>query len=562
MARLFVTDINLNKNELQNARIQGLTNAPSAPVTGQIYYNTAENVMYYYNGLSSPNGPWMPMSGSTEVIQDVIASTVVGGTGLTETYNDTAGKLTIDLDNTAVTAGNYGSGTKIPTFTVDAQGRITAAGEADVATTLNMLGDSTAGSINILNESFRIMGEEGIDVAIAEHLGVDTFKISAEDATSSNKGIASFDSTDFTVTTGNVVLNAERVEDIAGNLISGGTGIDVTYTDGSGTLSVDIDSTVTTNSGTQTLTNKKLDTGTSLGANLDAAGKLITNLGSPINSGDAANKAYVDAVSEGLHIHEAADVYVSQNVTIATDLEAGDVVDGVTLVAGMRLLVNGQTTLSENGIYVVQTTGGPLRATDFDTAAEVDSGDFIFVSSGDVYAKTGWVQTLKPATIGVSSISFTQFSGAGTYLAGAGLTLNGSVFSADVTPTSGNPSLINTGGAIEVKVNTADGLEVTASGLGINNGTGIVFDGTGKVTLDSSNGYGVRKLAYSVGDGTSLSYVINHGLVTRDITVHVYQNGTPYAQVETDVEHTDSNNITLRFTQAPETDQYRVVIVG
>jgi hypothetical protein len=310
MARLFVTGINLNKNELQNARIQNLSTAPSSPVAGQIYFDTTTAVLYFYNGTE-----WVPASGSTEVIQDVIGSSVSGGTGLTATYNDTSGITTLDLDNTTVTAGSYTTtAAKTSSFTVDAQGRLTAASEQDIqiatsqVTGLSEFIDDTVGD----SLSGLVKEGEGIDVVYDDNAG--TLTISAEDATSSNKGIASFDSTDFTVTSGAVTVNVDRVEDIVGNLVLGGTGIDATYNDGAGTLSIDIDSTVTTNDGTQTLTNKTLGSNTSLSSSLNANNNTITNLPAPINASDAATKGYVDSVAEGLHIHEAVHAATTANL--------------------------------------------------------------------------------------------------------------------------------------------------------------------------------------------------------------------------------------------------------
>ena len=607
MARLFVTGINLNKNELQNARIQNLSSAPSSPVAGQIYFNTSTNVLYFYNGTD-----WVPASGSTEVIQDIIGSSVIGGTGLTATYNDTSGETTIDLDNTAVTHGSYGgSASKTVSFTVDQQGRLTAASDADISITASQVSDFTEATQDIMGSS---LGEgEGIDIQYNDGAGI--VVISGEDASDTNKGIASFSSTDFVVTSGNVTLNSESIQDKVGAMVTGntetgitvtyqdsdgtidfevadqftshstsdlsegtnlyytaervqdeisttvvaGTGLDSTYNDGAGTFTIDIDSTVTTNSGSQTLTNKTLGSGTALGANLDAGSNKITNLGTPTNSTDAATKAYVDAVSEGLHVHAAARVYSSANIDLSTALEAGDTLDGITLVAGDRVLVNGQSTQSQNGIYVVQASGAAVRAADFDTAAEISSGDFIFVSAGTSYGNTGWVQTNSPATIGTDAISFTQFSGAGTYTAGAGLTLTGTVFSADVTPTSGNASLINSGGAIEVKTDTSRGLSVDTNGLGINAGTGLTFSSG---ALAFASGYGVRKYATSIGDGSATSYTVTHNLSTKDLTVQVYDNSSPYAQVEADVEHSTTSTVTIKFAAAPTSNQYRVVVVG
>ena len=109
-------------------------------------------------------------SGAIDLDSEVI--TFVGDTGITTVAS--GNNLTIDLDNTAVTAGSYGSTTQIPTFTVDAQGRLTAAGTTALATTLNITGDSGSDGIALLSETLDFSGLTGITTQVtANNVNID-----------------------------------------------------------------------------------------------------------------------------------------------------------------------------------------------------------------------------------------------------------------------------------------------------------------------------------------------------------------------------------------------------
>jgi hypothetical protein len=147
-----------------------------------------------------------------------------------------------------------------------------------------------------------------------------------------------------------------------------------------------------------------------------------------VDTDEISTVAYVNATAEGLHVHTSVAVATVANIADLASPPA--TIDGVTLTEGMRVLVKDQTDLSENGIYVVDT-GALVRADDHDTATEVRSGDFVFVTGGDTQASTGFVQVNDVTTLDTDPIEWTQFIGAGTFTAGTGLDLNGNVFSLD-----------------------------------------------------------------------------------------------------------------------------------
>ena len=151
----------------------------------------------------------------------------------------------------------------------------------------------------------------------------------------------------------------------------------------------------------------------------------------PTDDAHAATKGYVDAARSGLDVKQSVRAATTVAVLLASGLENGDTIDGVTLATGDRVLVKNQSTASENGIYVVQSTGAAVRATDFDGTGEVSGGAFTFVEEGTANADSGWVVTSDGAiTVGTDAIDFAQFSGAGQITAGDGLTKSGSTINA------------------------------------------------------------------------------------------------------------------------------------
>ena len=228
----------------------------------------------------------------------------------------------------------------------------------------------------------------------------------------------------------------------------------------------------------------------------------------PSNINDAASKSYVDATANGLDVKNSVRAATTAAGTLASDFANGDAIDGVTLATNDRILIKDQADGSENGIYTVNASGAPTRATDFDADSEVTAGAFTFVEEGTTNGDTGHVlSTNGSITVGSTSLTFTQFSGAGLLTAGTGLTKSGNTLNA----VGGNGIVANandlavdlatdtalafSGGKLDVTIDLADSTNDVTGTLAIGNG------GTGATSLDDIVA-GSNKLTVTNGTGT------------------------------------------------------------
>ena len=595
MAKQFLTGLDLNKNELLNARIQNLSSAPSSPVAGQIYYNTTDQTLRYYDGTGSA---WVSLAiggsvsdaisaaidaldtddieeGSNNLYYtDARVDTYVSGSMSTDDLSEGSTNLYFTDERAQDAIGNAitgGTQTNISVTYDDASNTYSFVAENGVAD--SDTDDLSEGSTNLYYTDARARGAVSSgDDYIAYNSGTGVFTLDTANA-------ATVAYVDQEVSDVNNTINGLTTTDIS-------EGSNLYYTDARARLAVGSgDDTLSYNSSTGVFT---------------------------ANTSTLALKSYVDsqvqASAQGLDVKQSVRVATTGNIT----LSGTQTIDGVSLSAGDRVLVKNQTTGSENGLYVVVDGGSWTRAEDADSDSEVTAGLFTFVTEGTSYADTGWViSTNDDITVGTTAITFTQFSGAGVISAGDGLVQNGTVFdivgtadritvnsdSIDIAATYVGQSTITTVGTITTGTWNGTTIDVSYGGTGVTslasgeyvlgNGTGglttsatipvadlsgtlaVTQGGTGATTaagarsnLGATTKYAASNAELTPSSG-SVTWTVSHNLNTADTVVSV-RDLSDDSVVEVDVTHTDANTITLVWNSAATVaaNSYRVVVIG
>ena len=321
------------------------------------------------------------------------------------------------------------------------------------------------------------------------------------------------------------------------------------------------------------------------------ASKLVKRDGSgnakvatPTDAAHIATKGYVDAARQGLDVKQSVRAATVGAINISADLEAGDLIDGVTLVAGDRVLVKDQSTATENGIYVAVASGAASRSSDANGTAdtgELKPGTFTFVEEGTVNSDKGFVvSTNGTITIGSTSIAWTQFSGAGSFTAGDGLSQSGNTINVNVTS---NRTAI-TADAIDISANYVGQSSITTLGTittGVWNGTDVAVADGGTGASDATTArtnLGIKTTAGAAttsaatlarvaaqgntahSSGTSTTAVV-HNFNTTDVIVQVYEVATGETVVG-DVNRTNADTVTVVLLGNHSANAFRIVVTA
>ena len=315
-----------------------------------------------------------------------------------------------------------------------------------ISTTLNISDGSDTDVVSLISDTLVFDAPNGS--AISTAVSDNNVEIDVATATTSVKGVASFDSGDFTVSSGAVSIKSSGVSN--GQLVndsitigSDSIALGGSRTDINGLTSLDVD-------------NLTLDGNTvsaSGALTLSPSGTNAVNVpsGYKDRSGFGTNslvtKEYVDALKQSLDIKDSVRVATTTNLAATYDNGAGTLtnggtnaalsIDGVSLAQGNRVLVKNQSSAAQNGIYVVTTVGDGstawllTRADDANTSTEISGGAFTFVEEGTVGGDNGFVFTHNGnPTLGTTALTVSQFSGAGQITAGTGLTKSGNTINA------------------------------------------------------------------------------------------------------------------------------------
>lgn len=242
----------------------------------------------------------------------------------------------------------------------------------------------------------------------------------------------------------------------------------------------------------------------------------LTSLAAGTAASDAVNKGQMDAALEGLKPKAAVRVATTANITIATALNSGDVIDGITLANGDRVLVKDQTAAEQNGIYVVSAT--PARSTDFDSLSPIDeiNGSLVAVQEGTTNAGKVFVQSGTVAVLDTDPINFVFFNSSSTLVGGDGITVSGSNISVDHD--GEGLTFVATQLALELDGTT---LSKSAAGLKVNSITSAEVsdfneaaqDAVGAIVGTSTN----IALTYNDGANTIVGSIVAASIVDADI---------------------------------------------